>query len=630
MKRRKWLSALAASAMMLTMIPTVALAQEAAENTYTDIAAYTRDAAAGNLDGKDVYVTIEDKNFTEEDGFQVANTQTNENPPKLHLTIRDCTFTGNTAKDSSNPSFMYLSNCKELKIEDCIFTAGENQKYGINWNLVGIQDATVVIKDSEFKGVYSSNAVKITQRGGAGDSKGANETFAGEAGTIQSVEISGCSFDKGAKVAFGTQTKETAFHDGDTAFDTAFANVTSGKFAVTLKDNKTDVVISEQYLANKAGEPVETTIPTGMAVEKAAEAAIAGSEAFPFTDIDTYSTAVKMHGFDGKDVYVNIEDQDFSAEDGTYFVVANVQDYENPPKLHLSLTGCTFTGNTANDSSNSSFMYLPNCQSLEIEGCTFTAGENQKYGINWNLIGIQDSTVSVKNSTFIGPFEKNALKLNQRNGEDDKADDVKGGNTQAASIQSAVIEGCTFNEAIVSIGSQGKNDGGKASPSTGAFPIVMQNNNTEVVVEQAYAAAEDVEEIPSVTLEKGAVLVKAADEKEVHTPVKTEAKEPTATEAGNIEYWYCPICEKYFKDAALTEEIDVEDTVIPATGDEPSKPSDTEEPSDPSETPSTDPDETTPPKTGENSHLILWLLLALAASAGLAGTAFVKRRSVQK
>ena len=45
--------------------------------------------------------------------------------------------------------------------------------------------------------------------------------------------------------------------------------------------------------------------------------------------------------------------------------------------------------------------------------------------------------------------------------------------------------------------------------------------------------------------------------------VKTEAKEPTYTEEGNIEYWYCESCEKYFNDAEGTQEISYEDTIIP-------------------------------------------------------------------
>lgn len=49
----------------------------------------------------------------------------------------------------------------------------------------------------------------------------------------------------------------------------------------------------------------------------------------------------------------------------------------------------------------------------------------------------------------------------------------------------------------------------------------------------------------------GTVLV----EKLGHKAEKTEAKEPTETEAGNIAYWYCERCGKYFKDEALTQEI---------------------------------------------------------------------------
>lgn len=41
---------------------------------------------------------------------------------------------------------------------------------------------------------------------------------------------------------------------------------------------------------------------------------------------------------------------------------------------------------------------------------------------------------------------------------------------------------------------------------------------------------------------------------------------PTTTENGNIEYWYCAACNKYFSDAALTNEITQAETVIEATG----------------------------------------------------------------
>ena len=45
-----------------------------------------------------------------------------------------------------------------------------------------------------------------------------------------------------------------------------------------------------------------------------------------------------------------------------------------------------------------------------------------------------------------------------------------------------------------------------------------------------------------------------------------ERKEASCTEPGNIEYWYCEGCNKYFSDEAGTTEIKLEDVDIPATG----------------------------------------------------------------
>lgn len=53
-----------------------------------------------------------------------------------------------------------------------------------------------------------------------------------------------------------------------------------------------------------------------------------------------------------------------------------------------------------------------------------------------------------------------------------------------------------------------------------------------------------------------------------HNAVKTEAKAATCTEDGNITYWYCDVCKKYFSDEALTTEITKVETVDKATGHE--------------------------------------------------------------
>ena len=51
-----------------------------------------------------------------------------------------------------------------------------------------------------------------------------------------------------------------------------------------------------------------------------------------------------------------------------------------------------------------------------------------------------------------------------------------------------------------------------------------------------------------------------------HNAVKVERKDPTCTEKGNIEYWYCETCRKYFQDEALTKELKQEETILLATG----------------------------------------------------------------
>ena len=101
-----------------------------------------------------------------------------------------------------------------------------------------------------------------------------------------------------------------------------------------------------------------------------------------------------------------------------------------------------------------------------------------------------------------------------------------------------------------------------------------------------------------------------------HSKTHVGAKAPTATEPGNIEYWYCPQCDTYFKDADLTEAITKEQTVLAPTGEaEPSKPEGT-----------TDGGKTDVPQTGDNSNMIIWVAVMLMAGAGMAGTIVYSRK----
>ena len=47
-----------------------------------------------------------------------------------------------------------------------------------------------------------------------------------------------------------------------------------------------------------------------------------------------------------------------------------------------------------------------------------------------------------------------------------------------------------------------------------------------------------------------------------HNPVLVKAKEATAAKEGNIEYYYCENCGKYYSDEAGTEEIATKDAIV--------------------------------------------------------------------
>ena len=116
-----------------------------------------------------------------------------------------------------------------------------------------------------------------------------------------------------------------------------------------------------------------------------------------------------------------------------------------------------------------------------------------------------------------------------------------------------------------------------------------------------------------------------------HKAEKVDGKAPTATEPGNIEYWYCPQCDTYFKDAGLTEVITKEQTVLAPTGEtkpEPSKPDET--PAAPTDPPQDKPDKTDDttesPQTGDSSDMALWISLMLASCGGVLGMLLYRRK----
>ena len=119
-----------------------------------------------------------------------------------------------------------------------------------------------------------------------------------------------------------------------------------------------------------------------------------------------------------------------------------------------------------------------------------------------------------------------------------------------------------------------------------------------------------------------------------HTDLKhIDAKAATAAEEGNIEYWYCDGCKKYFSDAAAKTEITKAATVTATptaspTAQPTTAPQAAEQPrrtAQPTAAPTVQPVSTIP-ATGDTSSPILWAALLLCSGAGLAVTAYKKNR----
>ena len=89
-----------------------------------------------------------------------------------------------------------------------------------------------------------------------------------------------------------------------------------------------------------------------------------------------------------------------------------------------------------------------------------------------------------------------------------------------------------------------------------------------------------------------------------HTNLKHfSAKAATKTTEGNIEYWYCDGCGKYFSDKDGTKEIKKVDTVTAKLKDDSKS-----------------------PQTGDTSNLALWIVLLFVSGGAAIGTTIVSRK----
>lgn len=101
-----------------------------------------------------------------------------------------------------------------------------------------------------------------------------------------------------------------------------------------------------------------------------------------------------------------------------------------------------------------------------------------------------------------------------------------------------------------------------------------------------------------------------------------DAVAATKTAEGNIEYWYCEGCGKYYKDAKATQEITKAQTVTAKL------PSDNNENTGGNDSNNGKPGNgaNTLPQTGDNSSLALWIALLLASGGAVTATTVYSRK----
>ena len=108
-----------------------------------------------------------------------------------------------------------------------------------------------------------------------------------------------------------------------------------------------------------------------------------------------------------------------------------------------------------------------------------------------------------------------------------------------------------------------------------------------------------------------------------HDMKHVDAKEPTHLEEGNIAYWYCEYCDKYYKDGAGANELSLEDITIPKLKDQTATgtPTDNDKPAGEAQTA-----DTASAETGDDSNIALWIAVMLAAGTAMTGTVLYGRR----
>lgn len=175
----------------------------------------------------------------------------------------------------------------------------------------------------------------------------------------------------------------------------------------------------------------------------------------------------------------------------------------------------------------------PNTEDVLIQNVTLS--DFQKAGLVIKTTGdvlIENTVITGSGATDI--IAQNGIQIN---------------NTENAVINNSVVSGINYTGDVNACGVL-LVGGAQAQVNDCTFEDVKQN--VSCYDDECAAYVKDGDEVTVITTQ--------------HQAVMTPEKAPGCTEDGNKAYWYCAHCDKYFGDAELTVEINLEDTILKATG----------------------------------------------------------------
>ena len=184
--------------------------------------------AAADVAGAETHLTID--NLTIDGGGKVMGivSQNQETEPtKLYLTVTNSTIRNTSGK---GVKAIYITNAQQMLLDNVTFENIQSLDYGVDLNLVGVHDAEIAIKNSNFSGVTSFDSpIKVAQRCLPGDEQ--TDIPACDAGITTSVKkltVTNNTFDGSFMAMVGGSMVKMGASSGGPASGQFVTEVTAG------------------------------------------------------------------------------------------------------------------------------------------------------------------------------------------------------------------------------------------------------------------------------------------------------------------------------------------------------------------------------------------------------------------